>query len=323
MASSDEGTAPERPKDNGLRSVAARGTNHGQLLFSGQEVEAQHMTIEVDRSVQIGDIHHDTVKVHLSSKSRDRARQAYEDRRARDAVSHRAARCSGLCERRSSQHRVGSRSGCKGVAVRLHRSTTAPLPGRRRHHGDRHPPRAESTARFPQFSAARNRPFGSTAPPRRGTIIIGRVEEDGRLWRPIARGLQQIAPTCFRTPWRKGPRPAAIRSPPCLRIAIPAGRAGHFPDSSVRKGLLGTITSLSASEAAISSMTPFSTVNRNARTTASTSCSASRLSAATLAPRPTPRRAFVPNPGRRWRAAVSRRPRRADGRQRIRVPPCR
>ena len=48
----------------------------------------------------------------------------------------------------------------------------------------------------------------------------------------------------------------------------------------------GTTTSLPVSGSAISSMTPFSTVNRSARTTASAPCNASRLPAATTAARP-------------------------------------
>ena len=51
-------------------------------------------------------------------------------------------------------------------------------------------------------------------------------------------------------------------------------------------GLLGTTTSLSVSESAISSMTLSSTVNRSARTTASAPCNASRLSTATSAASP-------------------------------------
>jgi hypothetical protein len=59
-----------------------------------------------------------------------------------------------------------------------------------------------------------------------------------------------------------------------------------FPCASALTGLLGTTTSVSASVSAISSMTPFSTVNRSARTTASAPCNASRLPAATTAARP-------------------------------------
>src|SRR3984885_4709533 len=59
-----------------------------------------------------------------------------------------------------------------------------------------------------------------------------------------------------------------------------------FPCESRPTGLLGTTTSLSVSESAISSMTPFSTPNRSARMTASAPCNASRLSLAAAAPRP-------------------------------------
>ena len=50
----------------------------------------------------------------------------------------------------------------------------------------------------------------------------------------------------------------------------------------IDEGLLGTTTGLSFSESAISLMTPFNTVNRSARTTASAPSSASLLSAATF-----------------------------------------
>src|SRR5271165_5125403 len=64
MASSSDRTAPKRPQDDDLRMVAPRSAHCCQLLLLGQHRKAEYLTIEVNRSVEIGHVHHDTQKVH-------------------------------------------------------------------------------------------------------------------------------------------------------------------------------------------------------------------------------------------------------------------
>src|SRR6202034_3012953 len=63
MASSSDRTAPESPQDDDLRLVA-RSAHRCQLLLLGEHRKAEYLTIEINRSVEIGHVHHDTQKVH-------------------------------------------------------------------------------------------------------------------------------------------------------------------------------------------------------------------------------------------------------------------
>src|SRR5580692_5049722 len=64
MASSSDRTAPQRSQHDDLRLVVARSAHRRQLLLLGQHRKTKHLTIEVNRSVEISHVHHDTLKVH-------------------------------------------------------------------------------------------------------------------------------------------------------------------------------------------------------------------------------------------------------------------
>ena len=172
------------------------------------------------------------------------------------------------------------------MAFRPHRSMTAPLRGRLRDREGRRPPQADPTVRSRRPSPARSRPFGSTA-----RLPRQRARRRSRRRGPPApvtdcSRTRRGRLTSFRTPWPSVPRPATTRLQPCQRIAL---WAGGVRGDLVRRGRPGCSERPRAcrlSESAISSMTPFSTPNRSARTTAPVPCNASRLSTATTAVRP-------------------------------------
>src|ERR1700722_5040411 len=69
MAGSSERTAPKFSQHDDLRMVAPRSAHRRQLLLLGQQRKSKHLTIEVNRSVEISHVHHDALKVHPCSKS--------------------------------------------------------------------------------------------------------------------------------------------------------------------------------------------------------------------------------------------------------------
>src|SRR5450755_447308 len=64
MASTSDRTAPKRSQYDDLRLVAPRSAHRRQLLLLGQQRKTKHLTIEVNRSVEISHVHHDTLKIH-------------------------------------------------------------------------------------------------------------------------------------------------------------------------------------------------------------------------------------------------------------------
>ena len=76
MASSFEGTVPELPQDDDLVASLPEALTAANSSCLGEEREAEHLAIEVDRPLQIGHIHHDTMKVHLLLQVFERKRGA-------------------------------------------------------------------------------------------------------------------------------------------------------------------------------------------------------------------------------------------------------
>src|ERR1700732_2139466 len=64
MASSSDRTAPEGSQHDDLRLVVPGSAHRRQLLLLGEQRETKHLAIEVNRSVEISHVHHDTLKVH-------------------------------------------------------------------------------------------------------------------------------------------------------------------------------------------------------------------------------------------------------------------
>src|ERR1039457_1546214 len=62
--SSSDRTAPKRSQHDDLRLVVPRSAHRRQLFLLGQQRKTKHLTIEVNRSVEISHVHHDTLKVH-------------------------------------------------------------------------------------------------------------------------------------------------------------------------------------------------------------------------------------------------------------------
>ena len=193
---------------------------------------------------------------------------------------------------RSAPSRAWAKAGRRGArgqggeAIRPHRSMTAPLRDRRRDRDGRRPPRAGSTVRSRRPSPARSRPFGSTArlPRQHGRRRSRRTGPPA----PVTGCLRTRRDRPNRVPNAMAKRAPAGNHPATTSPEdCPSGRRREtLPCASTLSGLLGTTTSLPASGSTISSTTPFSTVNRSARTAASVPCNASRLPAATTAARP-------------------------------------
>src|SRR6202035_945994 len=73
MASTDLATAPKRSEHNDLGVVGPWSAHRRQLIILGQQLEIEHLTIEVNRSIEISNVHHDTLKVHRILPVLDRA----------------------------------------------------------------------------------------------------------------------------------------------------------------------------------------------------------------------------------------------------------
>ncbi len=62
-----------------------------------------------------------------------------------------------------------------------------------------------------------------------GTVVIGRIEEDRGLGRPVGRGLQEIGRHGSKGHRQAAPRPATTRQRPRPRIALRAGHVRRCP----------------------------------------------------------------------------------------------
>ena len=64
VASSRHRTAAKFAQHDDLGYVVPGSAHCSQLLFLGQQGETKHLAIEVNRSLELSHVHHDTLKVH-------------------------------------------------------------------------------------------------------------------------------------------------------------------------------------------------------------------------------------------------------------------
>jgi hypothetical protein len=76
MACSPNPTRPKRAEHDDLRVIALWSGHRRQLLLLGQQRKTKHLTIELNRSVEICHVHHYTLKVHPLLQVFTRAEEA-------------------------------------------------------------------------------------------------------------------------------------------------------------------------------------------------------------------------------------------------------